>query len=228
MEAVGRRPLRNPREYSPNHMVLATPIPTERARGCGRNGVRSAETYQEVRFPPVQNDNAQGHWVTKSTHRQHLLPVRAEGGDDAVRNLAAGPQRVGAVKQRLLVLLPAPHKRQIERHLLCQWNFSSSKSTFDPHQPPQQGRTCRSLLYVDGVPLTVTSRPTACPTTRPDLPRSSSRASGFFFCGISELAPGSVRRDHRPAGQQEARHEISTQCAPSSGVGVGESDETKL
>ena len=41
-------------------------------------------------------------------HRQHPLPVRPEGGHDPVGDLAARPQRVRAVEERLLVLLPAP------------------------------------------------------------------------------------------------------------------------
>jgi hypothetical protein len=46
--------------------------------------------------------------------------------------------------------------------------------------------SCRSLLYVDGMPLTLIMRPVIWPKARPALPRISSSESGFFFCGISE------------------------------------------
>lgn len=38
----------------------------------------------------------------------------------------------------------------------------------------------RSLLYVDGSPLSDIMKPDICPKTRPDLPRRSSSESGFF------------------------------------------------
>ena len=44
--------------------------------------------------------------------------------------------------------------------------------------------SCRSLLYVSGRPLSVTSSETRSPTARPDLPRRISAGSGFFFCGM--------------------------------------------
>ena len=43
-----------------------------------------------------------------------------------------------------------------------------------------------SLLYAVGVPLSIVSSVIVCPIWRDALPRSSSSASGFFFCGMSE------------------------------------------
>ena len=47
--------------------------------------------------------------------------------------------------------------------------------------------SCRSRLYASGSPLSVASRPASRPIAVPALPRASSAASGFFFCGIIEL-----------------------------------------
>jgi hypothetical protein len=47
--------------------------------------------------------------------------------------------------------------------------------------------SCRSLLYVDGIPLMLIIRPAIAPNILPDLPRRSSRESLFFFWGIKEL-----------------------------------------
>jgi hypothetical protein len=44
----------------------------------------------------------------------------------------------------------------------------------------------KSLLYVVGVPFITAMKPVRVPSKRPDLPRRSSSASGFFFCGIRE------------------------------------------
>ena len=44
----------------------------------------------------------------------------------------------------------------------------------------------KSLLYVVGVPFMTAMKPVSVPISRPALPRSSSSASGFFFCGISD------------------------------------------
>mmetsp|Transcript_30860 Transcript_30860/g.69692 ORF Transcript_30860/g.69692 Transcript_30860/m.69692 type:complete len:301 (-) Transcript_30860:443-1345(-) len=46
--------------------------------------------------------------------------------------------------------------------------------------------SCISLLYAVGKPFMVVRRATVWPMARPLLPRSSSSASGFFFCGISD------------------------------------------
>ncbi|MCY1275947.1 hypothetical protein D9M70_245990 [compost metagenome] len=43
-----------------------------------------------------------------------------------------------------------------------------------------------SLLYASGWPFIRVSRPVRWPNTRPDLPRTSSGTSGFFFCGMIE------------------------------------------
>ena len=47
--------------------------------------------------------------------------------------------------------------------------------------------SCRSRLYASGSPLSVDSSPVSRPIAVPALPRTSSAASGFFFCGIIEL-----------------------------------------
>ena len=44
--------------------------------------------------------------------------------------------------------------------------------------------SCKSLLYPIGRPFIVVSQPARSPTALPDLPRTSSSGSGFFFCGI--------------------------------------------
>jgi hypothetical protein len=64
--------------------------------------------------------------------------------------------------------------------------------------------SCKSLLYVEGIPFIVMRNPESFsgfsmghlildrrkkyartwPNVRPDLPRSNSRESGFFFCGM--------------------------------------------
>ncbi len=46
--------------------------------------------------------------------------------------------------------------------------------------------SCISLLYASGSPFRVIIMPVSAPCTRPHLPRISSSASGFFFCGIRE------------------------------------------
>ena len=47
--------------------------------------------------------------------------------------------------------------------------------------------SCKSLLYVVGIPFKQVNIVTKCPYIRPDLPRNNSHASGFFFCGIKLL-----------------------------------------
>ena len=42
----------------------------------------------------------------------------------------------------------------------------------------------RSRLYASGSPFSVASRPASRPAAVPARPRTSSAASGFFFCGI--------------------------------------------
>ena len=46
--------------------------------------------------------------------------------------------------------------------------------------------SCMSLLYARGKPFMVVKIPIKLPYTRPVLPRISSKASGFFFCGIKD------------------------------------------
>ena len=41
-------------------------------------------------------------------------------------------------------------------------------------------------MYPRGSPFMDVSQPVSSPTIFPDLPRTSSSGSGFFFCGISE------------------------------------------
>ena len=52
-----------------------------------------------------------------------------------------------------------------------------------------------SLLYANGKPFKVVNNPVNAPNTRPDLPRISSQASGFFFCGIKD-EPEVTRSDN--------------------------------
>ena len=44
--------------------------------------------------------------------------------------------------------------------------------------------SCMSLLYAKGNPFSMVSNVTTSPMTLPDLPRTNSAISGFFFCGI--------------------------------------------
>ena len=94
-----------------------------------------------------------------------LLPSSPARCAAHLRDAERPVHRVDGVEERLLVLLPPASRPE------------SYVALAAVPPPPARLPTCRSLLYVLGRPLVVTSSETRLPTTRPVLPRSSSSAS---------------------------------------------------
>ncbi len=71
--------------------------------------------------------------------------------------------------------------------------------------------SCKSLLYASGKPFIKVSRDTRLPKTLPDLPRMSSAASGFFFCGMMLLPVVNASESSRNPNSLEFHITISSQ-----------------
>lgn len=79
--------------------------------------------------------------------------------------------------------------------------------------------SCKSLLYVDGIPLIVIMRPAIWPNTLPDLPRRSSNESP-----IHDVSTNSTRPSHnRETTVALLRHQRA-----SSSIRIRQSNKTKL
>jgi hypothetical protein len=158
-------------------------------------------------------------------HRKHLVLVRPERSHDAVGDLAASAQRVGAVEERLLVLLRPRNvllcqsAAQVSRvacvrstHLqvliVGRWRALHRHEQADSLHRQPTGQPCTAYSNANQRPTRhkgiqevqhlqqgtlatpLSTHRQACvtwPMVRPDLPRKSSSASGFFFWGIKEL-----------------------------------------
>lgn len=150
----------------------------------------------------------------------HLIPVHL-----TTRIVNARPMRYHDTKGLTVIVAITPSAILSDAPIVSTASNNGSLSS------------CRSLLYVDGRPLSVIKNPaileTRCqrrarvcerettrtlPKMRPDLPLNNSNESGFFFCGMMLDPVLHARR----------QLDTKTRCSPHAPIRIAQRDEPKL